>query len=386
MKYLTAGLLITTLLFLSAPSSQAQTNLLLNGNFEDINTCIEYKAECGVEAWFYMKDVKAQMIPPAANQDLFGSNSFGLFYTWNGYTDFTPLIGTLLPCGLQKGKEYIFKGVISAKLNSLFVLTPGVCVGNKFYVPKRSFSKELRPDSITRLTEIPQMKFFSFEYRFTAAGSEKYLSFGTYIKQDTLGGKRVTGNQSIHLTIDNFELLPADEKEIVCPAFDINKSAVYNYDYRHKEMDYSLFGKGELAIKLIETGDNFNTVIKEPVQRVIKTDTLVLGDVLFDFNKAALKPEAINVLKNYFNNKSLIDSIYIQGHTDSIGSDQSNYELSRQRCQSVKDWLASNKVVSTENLAIQPFGRTRPVATNKTSQGRASNRRVEMIIFQKREE
>jgi hypothetical protein len=39
----------------------SQANLLLNGDFKDVNTCSEYKAECGVEGWFYLKDVKVQV-------------------------------------------------------------------------------------------------------------------------------------------------------------------------------------------------------------------------------------------------------------------------------------------------------------------------------------
>ena len=116
----------------------SQSNLLLNGNFEDINTCKEYSAECGVEAWFYLKDVKVQMINNEPGTK--GANSFAIFYNWNGSRDFTPVIGTILPCYLQPGKEYIFKGWISARLNSKLLLKPGFSVGEHFFVPKRPFS------------------------------------------------------------------------------------------------------------------------------------------------------------------------------------------------------------------------------------------------------
>jgi hypothetical protein len=107
---------ITVVLF-TAQNSFSQANLLLNGGFEDINTCTEYKAECGVEGWFYLQDVKAQMMTNETNHQLLGANSYALFCNWGGYTDFTPIIGTLLPCRLQKGNQYIFKGLISSKLN-----------------------------------------------------------------------------------------------------------------------------------------------------------------------------------------------------------------------------------------------------------------------------
>src|SRR5689334_17202367 len=137
----------------------AQTNLLLNGGFEDINTCTEYKAECGVEAWFYLKDVKAQMLSNETGNRLLGNNSYGIFFNWNEYTGFSPIIGTILPCGLQKGNRYIFSGILSAKLNPKLVLKPGICLGEKFYVPGRPFSKNLHPDSIAAIQKIPGVAF-----------------------------------------------------------------------------------------------------------------------------------------------------------------------------------------------------------------------------------
>jgi hypothetical protein len=54
--------LLVTVFLLQLNILSAQTDLLLNGDFEDINTCTEYNAECGVEGWFYLKEVKAQML------------------------------------------------------------------------------------------------------------------------------------------------------------------------------------------------------------------------------------------------------------------------------------------------------------------------------------
>jgi len=53
-----------------------------------------------------------------------------------------------------------------------------------------------------------------------------------------------------------------------------------------------------------------------------------------------------------------------------------------QRCQRVQDWVQKN-VLSKDQIQIHPFGKTKPVATNSTPQGRALNRRVEIIIFRK---
>jgi outer membrane protein OmpA-like peptidoglycan-associated protein len=246
----------------------------------------------------------------------------------------------------------------------------------------------MHPDSIIHVQSLARKNFSRFEYSFIADGTEKYLTFGSFIEEDTTAGKRIfIGTQSIFLILDNFELLPADSNETICNDFIKNKEKIYNYNFRHKEMDYSLFGKGELNIPFDVSDSSYSTRIDKPKENPVKPDTLKLSDVLFDFNKANLKPGAIQMLGKFFtpvSEKQDIDSIYIEGHTDSIGSDARNMQLSQQRCESVELWLLQNDVLNKEGIQIHPFGKTRPVAANNTSQGRAQNRRVEIIIFRRR--
>ena len=374
--------------------TSAQTNLLLNGGFEEINTCSEYNAECGVEGWFYLKDVKAQMLDHETTSTRLGTNSYAIFYNWLGFTGFTPIIGTILPCGLQKNNRYTFKGLVSAKLNPKLIFKAGVCVGEKFYVPGRPFSKNMHPDSIISIKPISTTNFFQFEYSFVADGTEKYLTFGSFIEEDTVGAKKkLIGTQTVSIVLDNFQLIPEDKRETMCPDFIQNKEEIYNYNFRHKEMDYSLYGRGELAIVFKNIDSNYITQIKEPIPAApllpqpVQPDTLKLGDVFFDFNKSNLKPEALKMLETFFsknNTSSTIDSMYVEGHTDSIGNDSRNLALSHSRCESIRQWLLQHQIVAPTSIQIHPFGKTKPVATNSTAAGRAKNRRVEMIVFRKR--
>jgi outer membrane protein OmpA-like peptidoglycan-associated protein len=377
------------LLLIQNYTISAQTNLLLNGGFEDINICKEYSAKCGVEAWFYLKEVKVQMLNNETKNDIAGSNSLGIIYNWFSYTGFTPVIGTILPCNLRKDNRYTFKGIITARLNPKLILKPGICIGEKFYVPNRDFSKNMKPDSMVLTKPLANTGFFEFEYSFVADGKEKYLSFGTYIEEDTVSvKKRLTGTQTISLILDNFQLIPEDKRETNCPGFSINKEQIYNYNFRHREMDYALFGRGELNISFPGSDSNNITQLKDPPPVMQGSDTLKLGDVLFDFNKAILKIQAIKILSGYFLNSktgSIIDSVYIEGHTDSIGSNNRNLLLSQQRCEAVKEWLVTNNSITPGTLYIHPFGKSRPIATNKTAAGRMLNRRVEIIIFRERQ-
>jgi OOP family OmpA-OmpF porin len=75
-----------------------------------------------------------------------------------------------------------------------------------------------------------------------------------------------------------------------------------------------------------------------------------------------------------------IDSILATGHTDSIGKASYNKKLSIRRAQAVKDYLVKLGIPS-ERIFIEGKGATQPVASNKTSQGRARNRRVDVEVI-----
>jgi OOP family OmpA-OmpF porin len=106
----------------------------------------------------------------------------------------------------------------------------------------------------------------------------------------------------------------------------------------------------------------------------------VLGDLLFDFDKAVIKPagypeldKVLNVLNNNPNMK-----VVLQGHTDSIGTDAYNQQLSLKRAKAVKAYLL-NKGISEGRLKCEGFGESQPAASNKTDFGRSLNRRVQLM-------
>ncbi len=105
------------------------------------------------------------------------------------------------------------------------------------------------------------------------------------------------------------------------------------------------------------------------------------GDVLFDFNSAAVKPglySEINKIADAMNQYP--DTVArVEGHTDSVGSETYNMDLSIRRATAVRDVLVQRGVASTR-LEIVGFGETMPVASNETEAGRLQNRRVEIKI------
>src|SRR6267154_414673 len=106
-----------------------------------------------------------------------------------------------------------------------------------------------------------------------------------------------------------------------------------------------------------------------------------MPDVLFDFNKYTLKPEARERLARISGIVLAYPDLKLQveGYTDSIGSDEYNQTLSEKRAEAVRDYLVSSGV-SMNNVAAQGMGKADPVADNSTAAGRKLNRRVEMIV------
>ena len=104
--------------------------------------------------------------------------------------------------------------------------------------------------------------------------------------------------------------------------------------------------------------------------------------ITFDFGQAGVKPQFYNVLNNLANtlNQYPETRIQIAGHTDNVGSDAANLQLSQQRANSVRTYLASTGVAAQRMPAVG-YGESRPIADNSSDYGRAQNRRVELTLI-----
>ena len=104
--------------------------------------------------------------------------------------------------------------------------------------------------------------------------------------------------------------------------------------------------------------------------------------ILFQVNKAELQSAARTNLGNLATilNKYADTDVLIEGHTDATGTDEYNLTLSRQRAQSVANYLAGLQVDATR-FTIMGYGEEQPIADNETASGRQANRRVELAIM-----
>jgi len=106
-----------------------------------------------------------------------------------------------------------------------------------------------------------------------------------------------------------------------------------------------------------------------------------MADVLFDSGKYTLKPGAREKLSKVAGILLAYPGLNIEvdGHTDNIGSDEFNQNLSDQRAESVRAYLVAQGV-TTGSVTAKGFGKTQPVGTNDTAEGRQINRRVELVV------
>ncbi len=118
-----------------------------------------------------------------------------------------------------------------------------------------------------------------------------------------------------------------------------------------------------------------------PVAPPAATKVTYAADAFFDFDKSVLKPEGKAKLDDLVGKiKDInLEVIIAVGHTDSVGSDSYNQKLSVARSESVKAYLVS-KGIEKNRVYTEGKGEKQPVADNKTSEGRAKNRRVEIEV------
>jgi len=108
----------------------------------------------------------------------------------------------------------------------------------------------------------------------------------------------------------------------------------------------------------------------------------VPGNIVYETGKAVIKPESeptLNALKDFMTQNPNFTRIRVEGHTDNVGKPADNMKLSTDRAMAVVTWMDGHGISKDRLLAVG-FGDTKPIADNKTDDGKAQNRRTEFHI------
>jgi outer membrane protein OmpA-like peptidoglycan-associated protein len=202
--------------------------------------------------------------------------------------------------------------------------------------------------------------------------------FKTQLERVDLTNKYAAVQKQIYLTKDSLILLWSNNAESLRAALGSERSLLEQSKRALAEKDSLLAAqKAEAQKKLDALNSRFISVYKDA-----RGTILSMSDILFDFGKATLKQELKdNLTEVAAILKTLLaeSNVEVEGHTDNVGKEEANKILSEQRAKAVMDHLIS-RGVEASRLESVGYGLTRPVADNSTDEGRAKNRRVELVI------
>jgi len=154
---------------------------------------------------------------------------------------------------------------------------------------------------------------------------------------------------------------------------------------KHVWLEVQIANSGELydltVVEEASMKQDVEFTATELAKMLREAGTVALRGILFDTGQAVIKPESAATLKEVGavlkNDPTL--ALEIQGHTDNVGAAAANMKLSQDRADAVKTWLVTSFGIDEGRLTTAGLGGTKPVADNSTEEGRAKNRRVELV-------
>lgn len=362
--------IIAALLF---PYFLYSQSLLLNGNFEEENICVEYKVNCAPEAWLTNDDVFNNYFKDASRAYQ-GWHCMSI-EAGNAKKPFKrTFIRSQLLCGLRKGNQYRVEFVVKSPHPILDSL--GVYFSSNDFLFDRRPLQTIKPSFYLGDVNKQFKKDSSWQqvvFNYTASGDESFITIGNFSKKDITGETGILRENRFFAFIDAVSLIPLNMNEKLCDDYQSRMEEIYDQDERHEFLRRKIrSGKGNDPLP----------VVLEP-NKIIRIDTLVLQEVLFESGKAELEKESYVLLDSFSRNAygRRVDSVVVEGHTDNRGTEEMNNRLSSARVQTVLNYFASRAFVKPNRVFARAWGESRPVADNSTPQGRQRNRRVVVFLY-----
>lgn len=363
------------LLFLLSSIISSGQEILKNPSFEDykycpvsfnqseLNTVHNWRQVAGGTPDYFHSCSKRVGVP----HNMFGSQPsrdgeayVGMAVFSANKKDYREYLQVKLERPLQEGEMLCFEIFISPGDYDLYVCDGfGAYFSEKRPRGDRSKVIEVRPQfynpQFHMLDETDQWTMISDV--FVAEGGEEYLTLGNFrpdkhlkiLRRNPADGANLN-NDWAYVFIDDIRLKPVKNREECSCVNDLIKETV-----------------------------------TDPPMELSEVRELAFQAVLFDFDESTLTDQAREELNEVVKIMLKRSSIYMEiiGHTDIIGGDYYNVELSESRAQQVIQYMVS-KGIDESRLRMRYYGSQMPVADNTTQEGRAQNRRVEFQILEKK--
>ena len=358
---------VFTNIFLLCISYSFSQQLIINGDFEDINVCTEYNALCSPEAW-------RQASPERLNSLMYDSNHFVAFVVCNSSVpNIRAYIETRLGDRLRANKRYKFS--MDVQPNHVLINSLGILFSDSLMLTGVGHRIDKKPDLDFTVQKgfmgtMDEHEWTHIEREFTATTDAGFIIIGCFKPDEEVNyrfekSKKKNYKDYIYL-IDNISLVPMDTQYDTA-VIEANKAEMYAINERHPQ-----------PVKLFD----WPTMEKTQQEKLIVPDTILLAnDLLFDIDSyqpsGYLNRKLDTLIRNF---KGAIDSIRITGHTDNTGSVAHNNELSLKRAEAIGNYIIAHSSVTADKIRMEGKGSRFPVSGNDTGEGRYQNRRVELII------
>lgn len=370
----------------TVPDTATHTNLVYNGSFEDYRTCPRRVDAVGiltlVEGWYQPTRGSADYFNVCGSRECgVPQNKLGsqMPYDGDGYcgiycskNDYREYLQTRLRRRLHKGDSIRLTYYVSLSEQS----TGAVATLGGLFTERSVY------DTVRSLFLDKEVVKLSDEVSQTIAHvySPQVVNSVNVPLVDTHGWQRISGTfvaegGEQYVTLGNFELA--------------ERSGYTDPDSLTQLLPGAYYYIDDVTVECLnctppEADDlNVDSTYLTPGQPAFSVgSTFVLKDIYFEFDKSTILQQSYFELMKLI---TLLDTypkmrIEISGHTDGKGSDSYNLRLSENRAKAVTDYLIS-KGVNEKRLRYKGYGKSMPIDTNDTEEGRANNRRVEFKVL-----
>ena len=343
---------------------------MANGSFEDQNVCTEYDKNCSPEGWI-ISSLQSQFYFDDDKNAWEGKHFVGLVAGMNGRYGSRNFISTQLLCGMRKDAWY----AVSFYLQPGTEMTDsvGVLFSPEDMLYRKFGIKDVTPSFYATDNVLTGKKSWrKYTVRYQAKGHESFMAIAIFKKSPPERTRTAVSRPEFYCYVDSVTVVPLNPKEKLCATAQEEKEKLYAWNERHTLLDKAIYPRQRKLPVQVE-------LTKTSIQKI---DTLIIPDVLFATNSYALTPKAVVLLDSFSKaiSQKNIDSVIVEGHTDSRGTKSANLTLSKNRSASVTAQL--QKVLNvTVPFEQRGWADERPVADNTSMSGRQKNRRVEIYLY-----